>query len=958
MTTVKTRKKLIEVALPLEAINKESSREKSIRHGHPSTMHLYWARRPLATARAVIFAQMVDDPSSCPELFPTAKQQEKERQRLFRLIEKLVIWENTTDLALMDSAKGEIMNSWRRACTDNADHPDAARLFDRNKPPGFHDPFAGGGALPFEAQRLGLDSYASDLNPVAVLINKAMIEIPPKFAGKPPINSKGTASLSLGEWGGAKGLANDVAYYGQVMNDWAFAEIGKFYPEVKITDSTISARPELRSLKGQTIKVIAYLHTRTLKCPNPGCGCEMPLLSSFCLSVKKGRESFLQPVKTPEGKISFEVTSERPTAVKDVESGYKRGMSGIFECYACGSVTTRNYTAEEGKAGRIRSMPTAVVCDGPEGRAYLSLDCLSAVGELPAVDTTGLTFTLAANPRDVWCRNFGLNAPVDLFNPRQLVAMTTFSALVARAREQVKADAIKAGFLDDGIALEAGGRGATAYAQAVGLYLGFGVDRAADYWSSLCCWNIPREQIRNVFGRQAIPMVWDYVETNPFSESSGNWLAMVDWVWKAIEKAPATNLGLAIQAPAQLQELSNLKVVSTDPPYYDNIGYADLSDFFYAWLRKTQLESFPTLLGTLAVPKTEELVALAYRHGGKDKAEEFFLDGMTLAMAQLAQRPHPSYPVTIYYAFKQSEKDADHGTSSTGWETFLNAVIEAGFSITGTWPMRTERSTRMVAKDTNALASSIVLVCRPKLPSAVTVTRRDFIVALKAELPSALTLLQAENVAPVDLAQASIGPGMAIYSRYAKVLDASGKQLEVKEALQLINQVLDEQLSEAESNLDVDTRWAVVWFDQHGFSKADYGTAELLARAKDTSVDGLALAGVVEKGAGMVRLIPPDELPSSWDPLTDSRLTVWEMVHHLIRVLKVSEQSAAAILAKLGDKAEAARELSYRLYNLCDRKKRHDLALAYNNLVQIWPDLLTLSHNTTVVRPGELELDA
>jgi len=400
-----------------------------------------------------------------------------------------------------------------------------------------------------------------------------------------------------------------------------------------------------------------------------------------------------------------------------------------------------------------------------------------------------------------------------------------------------------------------------------------------------------------------------------------------------------------------------LKVVSTDPPYYDNIGYADLSDFFYAWLRKTQLESFPSLLGTLAVPKTEELVALAYRHGGKDKAEEFFLDGMTLAMAQLAQRPHPSYPVTIYYAFKQSEKDADLGTSSTGWETFLNAVIKAGFSITGTWPMRTERSTRMVAKDTNALASSIVLVCRPKLPSAVTVTRRDFIVALKSELPGALALLQAENVAPVDLAQASIGPGMAIYSRYAKVLDASGKQLGVKEALQLINQVLDEQLSEAESNLDVDTRWAVVWFDQHGFSKADFGTAELLARAKDTSIDGLALAGVVEKGAGMVRLIPPDELPSSWDPLTDSRLTVWEMVHHLIRVLKVSEQSAAAILAKLGDKAEAARELAYRLYNLCDRKKRHDLALAYNNLVQIWPDLIALSRNATAARTGEFELD-
>jgi putative DNA methylase len=595
----------------------------------------------------------------------------------------------------------------------------------------------------------------------------------------------------------------------------------------------------------------------------------------------------------------------------------------------------------------------AIVLEGDRGRIYMSPpDAQAAVAE-SAEPEWGPDVEINHNPRDIRTQLYGLTKNRDLFTPRQLVALTTFSDLVAEARERIKTNAIAAGIPDNGKALDKGGVGATAYADAVGVYLGFAVDKCSDYWSGICSWHSSGEKMRNTFGRQAIPMTWDYAEANPMCDSSGNWMAMVDWTWKALATVPASPEGIADQSDAQSQSISYGKVVSTDPPYYDNIGYADLSDFFYVWLRRALKPVFPEIFTTLAVPKTEELVATPYRHGSKQKAETFFLNGMTHAMHRLAEQAHPAIPVTIYYAFKQAESDGVDGTTNTGWDTFLAAVIEAGFAISGTWPMRTELSNRMIGSGANALASSIVLVCRKRSTTAPNATRRDFVTALKTELPEALRHLQAGNIAPVDLAQAAIGPGMAVYTRYAKVLDAEGKPLSVRAALALINQTLDETLAEQEGDFDEDTRWALTWFEQSGFAEGDFGVATVLAQAKATGMDGLVEAGIIVSGKGKVRLLKSKELPTDWDPATDTRLTVWEMVHHLIRVLEADGESAAAVIvAKLGNQAEIARELCYRLYTLCERKKRANEAMSYNGLVQSWPEITRLASETPRAKPS------
>jgi putative DNA methylase len=586
----------------------------------------------------------------------------------------------------------------------------------------------------------------------------------------------------------------------------------------------------------------------------------------------------------------------------------------------------------------------AIVAEGERGRVYLAPTPEHEAAARQAKPEWKPEVALPVNPRDFKTPNYGLMTFADLFTPRQLVALTTFSDLVGEAMARVKRDAIAAGLPDDGQPLRDGGTGATAYAEAVGVYLSLGVDRLADRSSTICGWDSGFTKIRNTFGRQALPMTWDYAEGNPFSDSTGNFAALLEWVEKFLVESPAVPNGLAAQQDASAQAISADKVISTDPPYYDNIGYADLSDFFYVWLRRSLRPVFPDLFATLAVPKAEELVATPYRHGSKEKAEKFFLDGMTQAMHRLAEQAHPAFPVTIYYAFKQSETESAEGTASTGWETFLDAVIRSGFAISGTWPMRTELGNRMIGSGTNALASSIVLVCRPRPASAPTATRREFVSALKAELPPALAELQKANIAPVDLAQAAIGPGMAVYTRYARVLDAEGKPLSVREALALINQTLDEALAEQEGDFDADSRWALAWFEQHGFAEGEFGVAETLSKAKNTSVAGMVEAGIVASARGKVRLLRPDELPADWDPAKDARLTVWEMVHHLVRVLEAGgEQAAAALLARLGARADVARELCYRLYTVCERKKRAAEALSYNALVQAWPELARLA---------------
>ena len=943
-----TRKKLIEVALPLAAINAASAREKSIRHGHPSTLHLWWARRPLATARAVIFAQMVDDPSSWPDLFPTEKAQEKERRRLFHIIEELVKWENTTNERVLQAARDEIWQSWRRACAENADHPRAVELFDRHKLPAFHDPFAGGGALPLEAQRLGLEAHASDLNPVAVLINKAMIEIPPKFAGRPSANpdwqAKSEEQKTLTPWKGAQGLAEDVRYYGQWMRGEAEKRIGHLYPQIEITEERAQDRPDLKQYVGRKLTVIAWLWARTVKSPNPAfADVDVPLISTFMLSTKKGKEVYVEPVIEGRGH-RFTVKVGKPPDTDAAKLGTTAGKRRAFRCVMSGVPVTYDHIRAEGRYGRMGARLMAIVAEGDRGRVYLAPTDEHDAAARQARPDWRPEVQLEGKTR-VNVSNYGLNIFGDLFTPRQLVALTTFSDLVAEAMERVKRDAADADWPKDERPLRDGGAGATAYAEAVGVYLAFAQSKACNRNTSLCLWEHRMDRLVATFGRQALPMVWDFAETNPLAGAGGDIFGTVKSVCEVIEKqfiqiVPA----VVAQEDAVNQTTSNAKVISTDPPYYDNIGYADLSDFFYVWLRRSLKAVFPDLFATLAVPKAEELVATPYRHGSKDEAETFFLDGMTQVMRRLSEQSHPCSPVTIYYAFKQSETKGDTGTASTGWETFLDAVIRAGFGISGTWPMRTEQPKGLRAFEQNALASSIVLVCRKRLSDAPIATLREFITALKTELPAALANMQRGNIAPVDLAQAAIGPGMAVYTRYAKVLDAAGNPVSVRDALALINQTLDECLAEQEGDFDADSRWALAWFEQYGFGAGEYGVAETLSKAKNTSVGGLAEAGVVESKAGKVRLLKPAELPAAWDPARDSRLTAWEMVHHLIRVLEAGGETAAAELtAKLGTQAETARELCYRLYTLCERKKRAAEALSYNGLVQSWPEISRLA---------------
>ncbi|MCZ0941977.1 MAG: DUF1156 domain-containing protein, partial [Gammaproteobacteria bacterium] len=850
---VKTRKKLIEVALPLDAINKASAREKSIRHGHPSTLHLWWARRPLAAARAVIFAQMVDDPSAVPEEFGSEAAQAAERQRLFRILEDLVLWENTTKEAVLEPARAAIRRSWQRACKDNRDHPQADELFNPDKLPAFHDPFAGGGALPLEAQRLGLEAHASDLNPVAVLINKAMIEIPPKFAGRPPVNPGSRRNAEVGgglgierHWRGAQGLAEDVRYYGKWIRDEAERRIGHLYPKVKVTAEMVAERPDLQPYEGRDLTVIAWLWARTVKSPNPAfADVDVPLASTFMLSTKKGREVYVEPVI--EGReYRFSVKVGAPADAIAAKSGTKLGRGSSFRCLMSGTPMDGRYIKAEGQSGRMGSRLLAIVAEGDRRRVYLAPNSVnediaqSATvdwqpdGDIPARLTGGT------------CVPYGLTKWGDLFTSRQLLALTTFSELIGEALEEIKQrfeDHCTASF-------DCSGTNATAYSEAIGVYLSFALSKLADRGSTICTWFTERDSTRNTFARQSIPMTWDYAELNTLLSGTGSFVGAVEWTAESVEGATASSgslVGSSRQLDATNQQLSRVKVVSTDPPYYDNINYADLSDFFYVWLRRTLRPVFPDLFSTLTVPKAAELVATPHRHESKNKAEEFFLRGMTDAIRCLAVQTHRSFPVTIYYAFKQSERKGDTGISSTGWETFLGAVIQAGFAITGTWPMRTELSNRMISKDANALASSIVLVCRKRPDDAPLATRREFIASLRDELPDALAQLQNGNIAPVDLAQAAIGPGMAIYTRYARVIDAQGNLVTVRDALAFINQILDETFTKQEGDFDADTLWALDWFEEHGFAEGDFGVAETLSTAKNTSVEGLEQAGILAR---------------------------------------------------------------------------------------------------------------
>lgn len=902
------KKKLIEVAIPLEAINAASAREKSIRHGHPSTLHLWWARRPLAACRAVLFAQLVDDPSSDPGKFPTLEGQEAERKRLFGIIEELVKWENSTNEEVLERARAEI----RKSCG--------------GKLPPVYDPFSGGGSIPLEAQRLGLPAYGSDLNPVAVVIGKAMIEIPPRFKDKEPIHPGGKGRQFYRK---AEGLAEDVKYYGEWMREKAWERIGHLYPQVDLPKEHGSGKAT----------VIAWIWARTVPSPDPAfADVQVPIASSFLLSAKEGADTWLEPIidrarKTITYAIRVGGTKAEIAAAKE---GTKAGRGANFRCLLSGSAITPEYVKSTAKAGDMREALIAIVAEGKRSRIYLpaSEDHVQIAMNADAGETP--TISLPNHSQYVGVLGYGFENFSDLYTERQKLALKTLSELATEVREHIVIDA-------DAQVSKPATASARAHADAISAYLALAVGKLADISSTLCTWHsgAAHQKIRQTFGRQALPMTWDFAEGNPFSDSSGNFMKQVSLISNVLNALMPAAEGTEIQHDAQTVNYPTGAVISTDPPYYDNIPYADLSDYFYMWIREPLRTLFPEVFSTISVPKTDELVADRVRHKTAERAEQFFLDGMTNAIRRMREQSTDAAPTAIYYAFKQREMEQE-GISSTGWATFLQAVIEAGFSVVGTWPIRTELANRMRASKSNALANSVVLVCRKKDSAAEVITRAEFTRALKRELPPAIAELQAANIAPADMPQSAIGPGMGVFSRYRVVLESDDSPMSVKTALQLINRELDEYLGGIQGEFDADTRFAITWFEQNGLKAGDYGTANNIATARGISVESVKHAGIVESAAGKVRILSRDELDDEWTPEEDRHLTVWECLQHLVRLHEKDgiSHDTALLLKKINIQAEAVKDLAYCLYDIsANKRKDAKEATAYNALIADWTEL-------------------
>lgn len=938
------KKKLIEVAIPLEAINAASAREKSIRHGHPSTLHLWWARRPLAACRAVLFAQLVDDPSEyVDELMADKKLKAKaekslkeklaarklrkeegaslpgdahaptleecaieiERQRLFKIIEDLVIWENSTNEEVLERARAEI----RRCCGGEL--------------PPVYDPFSGGGSIPLEAQRLGLPAYGSDLNPVAVMIGKAMIEIPPKFKDMPPIHPGTKEKLS---YRNAEGLAEDVKYYGEWMRQKAWERIGHLYPQVDLP----------KEHGGGKATVIAWIWARTVPSPDPAfSAARAPLISSFLLNDATGAEAWLEPqIDAPNQMITYSIMrGGRADQIEKAKQGTKAARGANFRCLYSGAAITPDHIKSAAASGQLSASLIAIIAEGHGERHYLPPIAQHEEIAKSAEPSWRPDQSISADRRAFTPPDYGMPTFGDLFTSRQLVGINTLSETLEELREEIRKDASKSVLLPNSTE-------AQDYARSVALYLAFAIDRVSDAGSTIATW-ASGGFIRFTFSRQALQITWDYAECNPFSSSTGNFRGAVEWVWKALSMFCPRAIGSIGQSDAQRAPIGDKHVVSTDPPYYDNIGYADLSDYFYVWLRRNAKEIYPDLTSTISVPKMEELIAAPHRHGGKRAAEAFFLSGMTLAIRNLSIAAAGNYPATIYYAFKQAEIERE-GIASTGWATFLQAVLSAGLAVVGTWPIRTERPSRMRSVGSNALANSVVLVCRKKDAAAGSIGRAEFIRALKRELPSAIAELQAANIAPADMPQSAIGPGMGIFSRYEAVLESDDSPMSVKAALQLINKELDEYLGGIQGEFDADTRFAITWFEQNGYTAGDYGVANNIAQARGISVESVKHAGIVESAAGKVRIKTRDELDEDWDPATDQHLTVWECCQHLIHKLETAgEHEAAVLLKRIGPaKVDAAKDLAYCLYDICSNKRKDAKeATSYNALIAVWSDL-------------------
>ncbi|MBL9045673.1 MAG: DUF1156 domain-containing protein [Myxococcales bacterium] len=931
--------KLIEVALPLPEINDASAYDKMPGIGpHPKGIHHWWARLPLPAARAILFASVVDDPSAHPEKWPTDEAQNAERERLFDMIRRM-----------MGKKLHEHPEVYAEARTEMLKHCDG-------KLPPVFDPFAGGGSIPLEAKRLGFSAHAGDLNPVAVLLNKCNLELAPRSEGQPPANPQDRNRIGGTQaWRGTDGLAADVRYYSAMIRERALRKIGHLYPKVRLPKDKGSGQ----------VNVVAWIWARTVVSPNPAArGKYVPLASTFMLSTKSGGKAWVEIVldgTAPDGWRAV-VHIGDPPREKEAKAklGTKAGKAQDFICALTETPIPRSYIQAEGKAGRLRKRLIAIVADGGRGKLYLSpVDEHETIGATDAgseVEEARATFLAGSLPTRAEitggvCTAYGLTSWGHLFHTRQLVALLTFSDLVREVVDDVRRDALAAGITPEQ---------AEAYARTVTTFLALAVDRCADFNNSLCRWSSSNQKAMNLFARQALPMVFDFAEANTLGEAVGAWSTCSGYVADCVEVLSGgfVDAGDAHQHDAASENRLRNLLVSTDPPYYDNISYATLSDFFYVWLRRTLGRIHPELFDTVLTPKLPELIASPDRFGGsRQEAKKHFESGFERAFTSLRERIDTRFPITVYYAFRQNDEKADDDEPedgniegnvdlTTGWETLLEALLSSGFQITSTWPVRASQKWRVVSMGANALASYIVLACRPRPATAPQTDRRSFIAELKRELPAALRHLQQGNVAPVDFAQAAIGPGMAIYSRYARILETNGKAMSVRMALSLINQTLTEGLSTIEDDFEPDTRWAIAWFEQHGFNEGDFGDAELLSKAKVTALSGLQQAGIVHSKKGKVRLLRPEELPADWDPAKDKRLTVWEMTHHLVRVYfhdKAGDEATAALLRKLGERGEVARDLAYRLFDVCEKKKRSQEAQAYNALVLGWSEIARLA---------------
>lgn len=925
-----TTRKLIEVALPLEAINRESAREKSIRHGHPSTLHLWWARRPLAAARAVLFSQLVDDPSSHPEEFPTEEAQRAERERLHQLIERLVVWENVRDEKLLAEAHAEILKSTG------------------GDPPAILDPFAGGGTIPLEAQRLGLEAQASDLNPVAVLINKALIEFPPKFAGRPPV-FPGAADSMLGGWPRATGMAEDVRRYGAWMRDEAEKRIGHLYPKATLPD-------------GSKATVIAWIWARTVTCLNPACGIQMPLVRSWWLGKKKGKEAYIVPavvadVAAPGGRrVEFKVghgLANAPAGDADGSMASARGAT----CVSCATFAPLAHLRAEAVAGRMGAQLMATVAAAGRRRLYLAPTSEQEAAARVARPTDTPPGDLDHDPRAITAPNYGMTAISDLFSARQLTALTTLSDLISEAHERVGADALAGGMphgprLADLASNDVAALSAEAYADAVATYLAFAFSKFTARNNTQCTWENGMDRLRGSFQRQAISMTWDFAEANPIEDFGGGFGTVIKSEVEVLDELPhAREYGVAGQADAASRGYARV-VISTDPPYYDNVPYAAIADFFYVWLRRSLRHVHAALLSTVLTPKSDELVANPFRQGGADAAERFFEDGFRNVFARARDAASADYPITVYYAFKQSDSTAD-GEASTGWEKLLEGMIRSGWEITSTWPIRSELGSRMRSMESNALASSIVLSLRPRPSSVATTDRRGFIAALEAELPDALRKLQQGAIAPVDLPQAAIGPGMAVFSRYSGVLEPDGSKMTVRSALARINEILDAVLSEQEGDYRSDTRFAITWYRLHGYAPGKSGEAENVATARAVVLGDLARSGILTHRGGVVQLLGPSNLDTHYDPATDRHISTWEVLHHLIKVLERDGiASAGDFLRAALDRpatdidSDELKELAHLLFRIAESNGWTKDALSFNTLVTSWPEIIEIARST------------